>query len=272
MSRGGIDVSMYHSISYSTILGLQAMMTLDSADIAAALESAKKAYNVAKESRKKQSMLAWNRGKQEYTLEELHAELIYAESLLLYALLTFLEDENLVSFVKAALKIRRCYLAYGECHKLLGRFHFSSASSKAHFESGVRLGYGLFNILISNLPPRIMHLLEFVGFSGDRSVGLQELEIGISIENGLRTPLCWLAMLSYNLVAVYAFGLTHNNLPQSKAILDKALAKYPESVMFLFLNGKYEQVSGRFLSAIESYERAVNCQSQWQQFHHLVSR
>jgi hypothetical protein len=45
-------------------------------------------------------------------LEQMHAELCYAETLLLRALLTFLQDENLVSFVKGGLKIRSCYQSY----------------------------------------------------------------------------------------------------------------------------------------------------------------
>jgi len=44
--------------------------------------------------------------------EEVHAELCYAECLLIRALLTFIQDENLISFVKGGLKIRECYKVY----------------------------------------------------------------------------------------------------------------------------------------------------------------
>ena len=47
-----------------------------------------------------------------FTELELHAELCYAESLLLKAALTFCEDETLVSFVKAGLKVRTCYQSF----------------------------------------------------------------------------------------------------------------------------------------------------------------
>ena len=47
-----------------------------------------------------------------YTEMEMHAELVYAEVLLLKALLTVCEDETLVSFVKAGLKVRQCYLSF----------------------------------------------------------------------------------------------------------------------------------------------------------------
>ena len=47
-----------------------------------------------------------------YSELELHAELCYAECLLLKAALTLCEDETLVSFVKAGLKVRTCYQSF----------------------------------------------------------------------------------------------------------------------------------------------------------------
>ena len=47
-----------------------------------------------------------------YSEVELHAEVCHAECLLLKAALTFCEDETLVSFVKAGLKVRTCYQSY----------------------------------------------------------------------------------------------------------------------------------------------------------------
>lgn len=44
--------------------------------------------------------------------EEVHAEICYTESLLIRALLTFIQDENLISFVKGGFKIRECYKIY----------------------------------------------------------------------------------------------------------------------------------------------------------------
>lgn len=54
----------------------------------------------------------WNTCPFFFTVEEIHAELCYAECLLLRALLSFVQDENLLSFVKGGLKIRECYKIY----------------------------------------------------------------------------------------------------------------------------------------------------------------
>lgn len=44
---------------------------------------------------------------------------------------------------------------------------------------------------------------------------------------------------------------------------------YPDSVWFLMFKGRIELLRGQFDTAIETYNRAVNSQRQWQQFHHV---
>ncbi|KAG8315449.1 Tetratricopeptide repeat protein 39B [Homalodisca vitripennis] len=100
--------------------------------------------------------------------EAIHAELCYAESLLLKSMLTFIEDESLVNFIKGGIKIRSCFNSYKECANILHQRHWTDETHKVHFESGVRMGIGAFNLMISLLPSRIIKLLEFIGFSGSK--------------------------------------------------------------------------------------------------------
>ena len=44
-----------------------------------------------------------------FLLDELHAKLVYAEALLIRALLTFIQDQGLFSFINGALKIKECH-------------------------------------------------------------------------------------------------------------------------------------------------------------------
>lgn len=98
----------------------------------------------------------------------------FAEALLLKALLTFIEDETLVSFIRAGIKIRSCFNSYKyvlynsrfilrkfvekkitglfifrECNVILNSRTWSENEKnyKEHFESGVRLGIGAFNLV-----------------------------------------------------------------------------------------------------------------------------
>ena len=58
---------------------------------------------------------------------------------------------------------------------------------------------------LSILPARILRLLEFVGFSGERAVGLEELEKGAN-SNTFRAPLCTSFLLFYYTVALVIMG------------------------------------------------------------------
>ena len=61
--------------------------------------------------------------------------------------------------------------------------------------------------LLSLLPGRILKLLEFVGFSGDREVGLTELERGAASDT-FRAPLCSSFLLSYYTVIAIFIGMS----------------------------------------------------------------
>lgn len=45
-------------------------------------------------------------------IEEAHAELCYAESLLQWVFLAVLQDEKLVTLIKSSIKLRECYKCY----------------------------------------------------------------------------------------------------------------------------------------------------------------
>lgn len=48
-------------------------------------------------------------------------------------------------------------------------------SIDAHFRSGVYLGVGMSNLILSILPSRLLALIELFGYKGDRHIGLQML-------------------------------------------------------------------------------------------------
>ena len=48
-------------------------------------------------------------------------------------------------------------------------------SIDAHFRSGVQLGVGMSNLLLSMMPSRLLALIELFGYKGDRQIGLQTL-------------------------------------------------------------------------------------------------
>lgn len=117
---------MYHSLGHSVFLFLEAILTFEQQSIISASKALKQSLIVCNKYKKKNT-IGESLGKmvkktnfEQYTEEEAHAELCYAESLLLKAMLTFMEDETLSSFIKAGIKIRSCYNSYKSvCQNIL---------------------------------------------------------------------------------------------------------------------------------------------------------
>ncbi|XP_071500422.1 tetratricopeptide repeat protein 39B-like [Diadema antillarum] len=266
--------SIYHALGHSTISYLQAVMTFDPSDIQESIRLTKNSIEVAGRFRKKQgvvtsmSKMVWKPNYNSYTDEEVHAELCYAESLLERAILSFIQDDNLINFIKGGLKIRTGYQSYKSCVQMLENRNWSSARSKQQFESGVKFGVGTFNLCISMLPKRILKLLEFVGFSGNRVKGLTDLETASKLPC-LRSPICSMVIISYHSIGTYVFGTADGDINLARRVLEPCLEKYPKGVIFLFFAARIEEISGNLNEAIEKFQECIASQHEWRQFHHL---
>ncbi|KAG7266273.1 hypothetical protein CRUP_005888 [Coryphaenoides rupestris] len=209
--------SMYHALTYATILEMQAMMTFEPGHILAAGNTMKEAQAVCQR-----------------------------------AALTFLQDENMISFIKGGIKVRNSYQTYKELHAVLQSSGYTQGDNHGHFEGGVKLGVGAFNLMISMLPTRTLRLLEFVGFSGNKEFGLQQLQEGC-VENTFRSFLC----------------TGEGDVGDAEKLLQPYLKKYPKGSIFLFFAGRIEEIKGNLDAAIDRFEECCEAQQQWKQFHHM---
>uniref|UniRef100_A0A8D2LEP3 Tetratricopeptide repeat protein 39A n=1 Tax=Varanus komodoensis TaxID=61221 RepID=A0A8D2LEP3_VARKO len=248
--------SMYHALIYATILEMQAMMTFEHEDIIQAGHTMKNAQEICQRFRKKSTVagsFSSRLGGDTCTEEELHAEVCYAECLLHRAALTFLQVRGallLPSGAQAAISV-----PYGSYSETLNSFiqpsQLPGNSTRVHLEGGIALGIGAFNLTLSLFPARILKLLEFAGFSGDKDYGLRQLHQGATTPN-LRALLCTMLLLCY-----YTF-LTF--------ILGNAV---PSHVIFLFFAGRIEEIKGNINEAIKRFEEGCSAQQAWKQFHHM---
>uniref|UniRef100_A0A8L0DSM8 Tetratricopeptide repeat domain 39A n=1 Tax=Oncorhynchus mykiss TaxID=8022 RepID=A0A8L0DSM8_ONCMY len=239
--------SMYHALTYATILEMQAMMTFDPENILAAGNTMKEAQAVCQRG----FSMSEDNCAVIFTSEELHAEVCYAECLLQRAALTFLQDENMVSFIKGGIKVRNSYQTYKELHTVLQSSSYVHGDNHGHFEGGVKLGVGSFNLMISMLPTRTLRLLEFVGFSGNKEFGLQQLTEGAAGQT-FRSFLCNMLLLCYH------------------TFMSFILALYCSlGSIFLFFAGRIEVIKGNLDAAIVRFEECCEAQQQWNQFHHM---
>uniref|UniRef100_A0A672ZCN3 Tetratricopeptide repeat protein 39B n=1 Tax=Sphaeramia orbicularis TaxID=375764 RepID=A0A672ZCN3_9TELE len=245
---------MYHALGYSSILVMQATMTFEQRDIQTAMATIKEALHTCQR---------WVRLHMNSLIlddEEMHAEICYAECLLQKATLTFVQDENMISFIKGGIKIRTSYQIYKDCQNVMNVTQDLAGQSDSfrQFEGGVKLGIGSFNLMLSLLPQRILRLLEFIGFSGNREFGLSQLREGAS-SHSLRSILCALTLLFYNTYVSLILGTGEGNLVEAEALLEPYQHKYPKLEPYVVV----------VLQARARYEECIGSQQEWKQIHHL---
>ncbi|XP_073994781.1 tetratricopeptide repeat protein 39B-like [Rhodnius prolixus] len=271
-----VGKSMYHTMGHAVFQFLEAMLTFDQEAIMKASQALKGCISLCNYYRRKLTlsesigkMIVKKSNYEHVSSEEIHAELCYAEALLLKSLLAFIEDETLVSFIKAGMKIRSCFNSYKECSNILKSRDWSHEKHVVHIQSGVHVGIGAFNLMISLLPSRIIKLLEFIGFSGSKEIGLNELKAGYKLHEGIRQVLSVMTLLTYNLIVVYVLSHEEGDLELANEILCLQLKSYPDGAWFLYFKGRLEFMKGNISEANEWYIKSWRSQSVWPQFHHL---
>lgn len=268
--------SMYHALGYSTIVVLQAIMTFEQQDIQNGISAMKDALQTCQKYRKKCTVVEsfsslLSRGSlEQLSEEEMHAEICYAECLLQKAALTFVQDENMINFIKGGLKIRTSYQIYKECLSILHVIQKNKQEQHFfyEFEGGVKLGTGAFNLMLSLLPARIIRLLEFIGFSGNRDLGLLQLREGAS-GSSMRSPLCCLTILAFHTYISLILGTGEVNVVEAESLLAPFLQQFPNGSLILFYHARIELLKGNAEKAQETFRKCISVQEEWKQFHHL---
>jgi hypothetical protein len=277
--------SLYHLEAYQAMLFLKATMSFDQNDVTLALAQLKSTSVICQRLRKRPGILrqvaGWlvkkpkglifrekHRADPTLVTNLHHVDLIYAESLLLRAMLTLLNDEGLLSLIKSGMNVRSAFMVYKSC--------FSEISAAANLNdldedycSGVLLGIGAFNVMLSLLPPRVMKCFELLGFSGDRNFGIQQLNRGAILENGLRSPICIIFLLFFNIVVCSLMDLPGADLDSSKILLDKTMKLYPDFSLFHYFKGKTCLIDRDPEGASDHLKRSIAAQSQWNALHHV---
>ncbi|THG92650.1 hypothetical protein EW145_g8638, partial [Phellinidium pouzarii] len=167
---------LYFASGYGLIQCVKALMSYEDEDLLAAIGHTRHGIAIAQQHRKKAASLTsrlagfvvggpmsgitWVRS---MTPVERHAELIYAETLFEKALLGIVYSGDWLAFIKEALNLRATFSTYRLLYKYLSTMDAEAsargegpedASIDADFRSGVLLGAGMSNILLSLMPGR----------------------------------------------------------------------------------------------------------------------
>lgn len=298
LCRDGAENRLYKAEGMALINTVKAVMTFEPSDFETAILCCKHSMNVASHLRKKKSALGkiMGGGKQSalkrMTLVEQHAELVYAESLLLKCVLGIFYAGDAIAFAKHALGLRTAYLTMREllefvefCDGEAEEAQISGRRAKhtvdQDFRSGVYVGNGLCSLVLSLLPKSASKLLEGFGFVGDRKFSLdifaraggwsksKPLPTISADEEGVRRPLCDIAILVYHLVISAYVPVTDVDFEFADKILSWNLVRFPNGIFFLYFSARLYAAQALPEKAIEYYRNAIESQRDYKQLHHM---
>ncbi|KAI3618547.1 hypothetical protein CBS9595_002910 [Malassezia furfur] len=298
LCEAGADRRLYRSVGMTLINCIKSLMTYEPSDLQVAMKCCKHTMAIADVLRKKPRRLARLLPTasapplQQRTLQEQHAELVYAEATLLRAVLGIVYAGGTVGFVRQAMALRNAYAIVRDL--LRGLEEADAAVEEANIQgrtsvkpvdqdlrSGIYLSNGLCQLILSLLPKRLLGLMEKVGFTGDRRQALQLFMRaggwsqhrrlpGISAETeGVRRPLCDMMLLLYHLVISAYVPVTDVDLTLADQVLSWNLQRFPRGIFFLYFSARLYATQAMPEKAIECYRSAIEAQRSFKQLHHL---
>ncbi|KAJ2649499.1 hypothetical protein IWW40_003172 [Coemansia sp. RSA 1250] len=214
------------------------------------------------------------------TAAQRHAELVHAEAYLLRAMLNVAAGDGMLALLKEGWHVRTAYATYRACYAFVADAHERGEVLDDHFVSGTYLGMGVFNLVLSMLPAKLLRVVELVGFSADRQLGLELLAVaagwradartarllGAAPERcrdvhpcgrGLRSDFCELVLLGYHVVLCNDLFLGHANLPLAEAVLQRAQRQHPRGLLFMYFSGRLLVARTQMRGAIGRFEALV---------------
>ncbi|CAK6435022.1 unnamed protein product [Pipistrellus nathusii] len=265
--------SIYHALVNSILMVVKAILTFDPQDIDIGMTAAKEALKTCNSFRRKGRMTSFSRlvskqGIKAIKEEELHAEVCYAECLILKSAVTFIQDDSMLGFLKSGINIGLSYQIYKDCQQILTQIPTNQSKTSRHLVGGVKFGLGAFNLILSLMPPKTLKLLNVVGYHGDKQVALTLLHESAS-ESHINNVLSILTLLFYYSYACVAFGIeTSHSYPIDHLFLTY-LQKFPKCVIFKFFHARFSMLKGKFENAQLALQECIFIRNEWKQLDHI---
>ncbi|KAG8762349.1 hypothetical protein FRC11_009737 [Ceratobasidium sp. 423] len=295
---------LYVRTASALMQSMTALMSFETDDVVNAQRTVQRTLNLADQGR---LSLTWSSrissfpfdaaiaNARRMSREQLHAELIYAESLLEKAIMGFVSSGDWMSFLREALNIRSVVAIYRTLNSYIEEHDEKIASKKskyavedidADFRSGVYLGMGMCLLVFSLIPSRVVIFADLLGYKGDRIEALRLLRKAggwgsaegspdrnrrtprvTREKEGVRRPLCDLVLIVFHLV-MSGFTREGVDVHEAENIVEWNLQQYPQSIFFLFGKGRLYVTRSQPDLAIPIYENArakINGQKGYEQ-------
>ncbi|XP_060521786.1 tetratricopeptide repeat protein 39C-like isoform X2 [Cylas formicarius] len=123
----------------------------------------------------------------------------------------------------------------------------------------VSFGYGLFQLGISLLPPTLVKLVSFFGFSASRDNGVACLTYA-RLGADMRAPLASLSLLWYHTIVRPFYAIDGTNIQTgvdiSSEVLRESREEFASSSLFLFFRGRVCRLNSDITEALKCFKRA----------------
>lgn len=288
------DRRLYYALGYALIATIKGFMTFEPADLAVAISLCKDTLTIANLLRKPCSAVSSfgrfvrGTGQSPSALSQMdevqrHAELVYAEAVLLKAVLGIAYAGDFFAFISEALNLRNAYGIYRSLQKYVDWSAEKGEYLDEDFKSGVYLGNGLISMILGLVPGKVLKIMEVFGYTGDTAWALKTLskagqwsadarqtKPGMSIkEEGVRRQICDMSLLAYHLVISTFIPVTGVDIGLADKVLHYNLRRYPEGVFFLYFSGRLYSTQALAEKAITQFETARDIQKEYVQLKHI---
>ncbi|CBQ71793.1 conserved hypothetical protein [Sporisorium reilianum SRZ2] len=288
------DSRLYYALGYALIATIKGFMTFEPADLAIAISLCKDALTIANLLRKPSSAVSSfgrfvrGTGQSPSALSQMdevqrHAELVYAEAVLLKAVLGIAYAGDFFAFVSEALNMRNAYGIYRSLQKYVNWTEEKGERLDEDFKSGVYLGNGLISMILGLVPGKVLKIMEVFGYKGDTAWAMKTLskagqwsadprqtKPGMPIkEEGVRRQICDMSMLAYHLVISTFIPVNGVDIDFADKVLHYNLRRYPEGVFFLYFSGRLYSTQALAEKAITQFETARDVQKEYVQLKHI---
>ncbi|XP_036118118.1 tetratricopeptide repeat protein 39B-like [Molossus molossus] len=265
--------SIYHALVYGILMVVKAILTFDPQDIEIGMTAVKEALKTCNNFRRKGRMTSFSRlvskqGIKAVKEEELHAEVCYAECLILKSAVTLIQDDSILGFLKSGINIGLSYQIYKDCQQILTQIPTNQSKTSRHLVGGIKFGLGTFNLMLSLMPLKTLKLLNVVGYYGDKEVGLTLLRESAS-ESHINNVLSILTLLFYYNYICVAFGVEMGHNSSIENLFLMYLQKFPKCIILKFFHARFSMLKGRFENAQSTLEECIVIQNEWKQLNHL---
>lgn len=200
----------------------------------------------------------WNAESLGNKAKTLAGNVVQADAYLSGALVQLIQG----SFLKGGWNLRKSWSWYCHVQKQLVSYQTDNEEEKLELQTAVDFGIGFFNLIVSLLPPAILRIVEFIGFSGDRTIAITSLRNAIKHHKSM-SPFAALMLLAWLCgISAHTGDMTDEFLSEAEQLLEWAQQNYPGSVFFSFCKQRFFRSKCMLREAVEEAQLAVDASTE----------